>query len=130
MAEIIHNPMIDLFTSWQAFMDGIVGEGNAGFGAFESINEPPFAVLLPLPDSEYIPAADLEDNENAIVIGIQTESYGKTDEQAYSIDESQREYLKNKGFRAQSGRLHQRIGKAAVRVVSRYTMNYFGSFMG
>ena len=129
MAEIIKNPTTECFMRWKEGMAEVVGEKNISFGFSETMAHTPYASFIPLPDAEDIDVADMDGDENGIIIGFQTEVYATTNNKAYEYDDASRQIMKSMGFFVLSGRQRFEVKHNLIRIVSRFQMKYYGAFM-
>lgn len=127
MADIVDNYVQELYSKWVSGIQDTIGANNYLFGASENIARTPYATFVPLPDAEYMPATDLENDENGLTIGVQISSYGSKATEAYAYDTASRQVMRNLGFRCLTGRTYTRNDDIHC-VISRFTMNYFGEF--
>ncbi len=129
MAEIVNNPVSEVFDAWKDAVTVLVGN-NYSMDSSSQIAKAPYARILLMgnPGRRW----DLEGNETATTPSFQCESFASGHnplKQVYQIDEASHQAMTNLGFRRTWGpELIENQESSIRRVVSRYSRIYTGFF--
>lgn len=132
MAEIVKNPIFNVFSAWSSAIENVVGKGNYSMEESSTIAKAPYACLYQIgnPGTRW----DLEGDECATNPSYQVDSFAsgqKAMTKAYEIDEASHKVLTSLGFRRTYGPEPVRnIDSKIKRITSRYTMLYAGKLLG
>lgn len=132
MADIVKNPVFDVFEAWGHAMKNVVGEGNYSMEDSSTIAKAPYACLFQMgaPGARW----DLEGDECATTPSYQVDSFAsgqKALTKAYEIDDASHKVMTSLGFRRTYGPEPVRnIDNKIKRITSRYTMLYTGKLLG
>lgn len=127
----VKNPAAEVFRTWKAAIEPIVGEGNYSMEQSAVIAKTPYAriYMMGAPGNRW----DLEGNESQVSVSFQSESFAAGEyaiEDAYDIDAASHEVFTALGFRRIFGpELITNIDSNIKRVISRYRRNYSGDFL-
>lgn len=125
--KAIDNPIAEIFSKWGRAIEPYVGAGHYSVAVSDTINKVPYARIFNIGASTS--ATDLSGNETCQTLTIQCESIvGNQDlDEAYELDNVQRNILMGLGFRCDAGGvLAQNADARLIRVVSRFTRQYTG----
>lgn len=132
MADVVKNPVDDVFKIWGKEIEKFIGKGNYSMEDSSTIAKAPYACMFQMgaPGARW----DLEGDECATNLSYQVDSYAsgqKALTKAYEIDEASHKVMTSLGFRRTYGPEPVRnIDSKIKRITSRYTMLYAGKLLG
>lgn len=132
MADVVKNPVDDVFKIWGREIEKFVGKGNYSMEDSSTIAKAPYACLYQMgnPGARW----DLEGDECATIPSYQVDSFAsgqKALTKAYEIDDASHKVMTSLGFRRTYGPEPIRnIDSKIKRVTSRYDRLYTGQLLG
>lgn len=130
MADIVENPVIEIYERWltEIVAANAITSEQQGFGNNNIGAQLPWIAFKPMTNYTWLQARDLENNECGIVINIQIECFAKKESQALTLEDECKKVMFGMGF--YSTGFNQRFRENNVhRYISRYAMNYTGSLL-
>lgn len=127
MAEIVANPIEEIYTKWLNAMveRGIITVNQQSFGNNDIGTKLPWIAFKPMTNYTWLQARDMENNENGIIVNIQVECFSKKESEAMRMEDECKQVMFDMGFYT-TGFAQRFRNNNIHRYITRYAMYYTG----
>ena len=130
MAEIVSNPIPDIYTQFKAKLveSGAVTKAQIAFGSSDVGARMPWVAFKPMTNYTWLQARDMCNNECGLRVNVQIECFAKKESQAMQLEDSCKQIMFDMGF--DSSGFNQRFKNNEIhRYISRYELGYTGELL-